>query len=101
MKTTLVIAATSDRLEVDRMYRLLRKRGISASVESRTISFDGQSAEGYRLRVPSETVDRARIELSGLIIMSKVLTPDLEDSLVSDTPPKHVLSLVDKREAFD
>jgi hypothetical protein len=89
MRTTLVIAATSDRLEVDRMYRLLRKRGISASIESRTVCVDGQSAEGYRLRVPSETVNRARIELSrSELIVSKGLTSDTGDSFVSEKTPE-------------
>lgn len=60
MQESLVIAASSDRHEVDRIHHLLRRRGIAATIETRTVSVGGESAEGYRLRVPPEAIARAK-----------------------------------------
>lgn len=60
MTESLVIAASSDRKEVDRIFRLLKQRGITATIETRTVFVGGESAEGYRLRIPPEAMARAR-----------------------------------------
>lgn len=60
MKESLVIAASSDRHEVERIFHLLKRRGIAAEIETRTVYVGGDSAEGYRLRVPPEAITRAR-----------------------------------------
>lgn len=65
MTESLVIAASSDRKEVDRIFRLLKQRGIAATIETRTVSVGGESAEGYRLRIPPEAMARARKALVG------------------------------------
>lgn len=60
MTESLVLAASSNRQEVDRICRLLNRRGIDATIETRTVYVGGESAEGYRLRVPPEAIARAR-----------------------------------------
>jgi hypothetical protein len=79
MNGTLVIVASPDRLEVTRLCNLLNHRGISATIETRTVYVGGKEANGYRLRVPSELMIEAQTALaqeSG--VSSKIIHKSIE-----------------------
>jgi hypothetical protein len=64
MNGTLVIIASPDRREVNRLCNLLNHRGICATIETRTVYVGGKEAKGYRLRVPAELMNVAQSELA-------------------------------------
>ena len=64
MNGTLVIVASPDRREVTRLCNLLNHRGISATIETRTVYVGGKAANGYRLRVPAELMTVAQTALA-------------------------------------
>lgn len=64
MNGTVVIIASHDRREVSRLCELLNHRGISATIETRTVAVGGKAAHGYRLRVPSELLVAAQTALA-------------------------------------
>jgi|GEM_PF-3754891 hypothetical protein len=79
MNGTIVIVASPDRREVTRLCNLLNHRGISATIETRTVYVGGKAANGYRLRVPAELMIEAQTALaqeSG--VSSKMLEKNIE-----------------------